>query len=67
MKYSVTKTCTYKKHTIETLAVYDENGGFSYFWVIDGDRSIGYQSGKDAKEVAGGYKPRWRPVLLNLD
>ena len=35
------------------------------FWIVDGDLTRGYRSGKDAKTAISGFRPRWGFVNLS--
>ena len=66
MSYSVWNTAKYKGRKIETIRARTENGDpVGVFWIVDGDLTRGYRSGKDAKSAISGVRPRWGFVNLS--
>lgn len=55
----------YKKRTITQVWATRDGVGLGHFWIVDGNRELGFQSGKDARAFINGMRPRWKPVNLS--
>jgi len=58
-------TETYKKRKITTVWATRNGDVIGHFWIVDGNRELGFQSHKDAKAFISGWAPRWKPVNLS--